>query len=128
MLVLLSLVVTAQTYYIYFSGKVAANSTINIVYGFMTAIIVYTIYFLGRKICKNEPVLIVNESEITINEKGKPVSFLWMQVLDWKIEKEEDGGTTYLTIETAEKRKKVNISWFDKKPAEIEELIRAYKK
>ncbi|HEX6431276.1 MAG TPA: hypothetical protein VF008_26480, partial [Niastella sp.] len=69
-----------------------------------------------------------NKSEITINEKGKPVSLLWMQVLDWKIEKEEDGGTKYLIIETAEKSKRINISWCDKKPDEIEALISTFKK
>jgi hypothetical protein len=98
-----------------------------IIYVSLTASLIYTIYIPARKFFKNEPVLSLNNSGIIINEKGTPVSFLWVQIIHWKIEKEEDGGTYYLIIETVNKKRKINISWLDKRPAEIEELIRAYK-
>lgn len=72
--------------------------------------------------------MIFSKSEIEINEKGKPVSFLWLQIIDWKIEKDQESNTHYLTIQTVDQKKKINISWLDKTPEEIEELLQMYKK
>ncbi len=127
MLALLSAVLLGMTYYIYFSGKYDNNNTMKILYVFLTASLLYSIYIPTRKFLKNEPVLTISKSKIEINEKGKPISLLWLQIIDWKIEKEKDGGTHYLTIETAEKKRKINISWLDKRPSEIEELLQTYK-
>jgi hypothetical protein len=69
----------------------------------------------------------LNNSEIIINDNGSPVSFLWPQIINWKIKKEEDSGTHYLILETAEKTRKINLSWLEKSPTEIEELLRIYK-
>jgi hypothetical protein len=127
MLALLTAALFGMTYYIYFSGKFDNNNTMKLLYVFLTASLIYAIYIQAKKLFKNEPVLTFSKSEIEINEKGKPVSFLWLQVIDWEIEKEEDGGTHYLTIETADKKRKINISWLDKRPSEIEELLQTYK-
>lgn len=127
MLVLLAVGFLIGTYYIYFSGKFDNNITMKIVYVFLSASLIYTIFIPARKFIKNEPVLTLNNSEIIINDKGSPVSFLWPQIINWKIKKEEDGGTHYLIIETAEKTRKINLSWLEKSPTEIEELLRIYK-
>jgi hypothetical protein len=127
MLAVLTAALFGMTYYIYFSGKFDHNITMKILYVFLAVLLVYAICIPARKFFKNEPVLTFSKSEIEINEKGKPVSLLWLQVIDWKIEKEEDGGTQYLMIETADTKKKINISWLDKRPSEIEELLQAYK-
>jgi hypothetical protein len=127
MLALLTAALFGITYYIYFSGKFDNNNTIKIVYVFLTASLLYAIYIPARKLLKNEPVLTFSKSEIEINEKGKPVSFIWLQIIDWKIEKDSDGNTHYLIVETEDKKRKINISWLDKKPSEIEELLQAYK-
>jgi hypothetical protein len=126
-LVLLTAGLIGGTYYIFFWGKFDTSINMKIIYVSLTASLIYTIYIPARKFFKNEPVLSLNNSGIIINEKGTPVSFLWVQIIHWKIEKEEDGGTYYLIIETVDKKRKINISWLDKWPAEIEELIRAYK-
>jgi hypothetical protein len=127
MLALLAIGFLAGIYYIYFSGKFDNNRTMKIVYAFLSLSLAFTIFIPARKFFKNEPVLTLNNSEIIINEKGRPVSFLWPQIIDWKIEKEEDGGAHYLIIKTAEKTRKVNISWLEKSPAEIKELLSLYK-
>lgn len=127
MLAVLTVALIGMTYHIYFSGTFDNNNTMKIVYIFLTASLLYTIYIPTKKFFKNEPVLTFRKSEIEINEKGKPVSFPWLQIIDWKIEKEEDGGTHYLTIETADTKKRINISWLDKRPSEIEELLLTYK-
>lgn len=128
MLALLTVALFGMTCYIYFSGKFDNNNTKKIVYVFLTAYLLYTIYIPTKKFFKNEAVLTFSKSEIEINDKGNPVSFLWQQVIEWKIEKEEDGGTHYLTITTsADIKKRINISWLDRRPNEVEELLQKYK-
>lgn len=127
MLFLLTIALLGMTYYIFFSGKYDNNNTMKILYVFLNGLLIYAIYIPAKKFLKNEPVLTFSKSEIEINEKGKPISFLWQQIISWKIEKDEDGGTQYLTIETGDTKKKINISWLDKSPNEIEKLINSYK-
>jgi len=65
---------------------------------------------------------------ISQNEKGKPASILWPQIIDWKIETEKDNNTHYLFVKTADKTRRINISWLDKSAAEIEELLTTFTK
>ena len=126
MIVLLIIALVAGIYYIYFSGEID-NNTAKILYVFLTVLLIYAIYIPTKKFIKNEPVLTLSNSDLEINEKGKSVSFLWLQVVDWRIEKDEENNTHYLVLHTADTKKKINISWLDKKPHEIEELFRKYK-
>lgn len=128
MLAVLVLALFGMTYYIFLSGRFDNNGTMKLLYVFLTASLIYTIYIPTRKFIKNEPVLKFSNAGLEINEKGKPVSLLWAQVIDWSIEKEEDGGAHYLLIETGENNRKINISWLDKRPQEIEGLMQAYKR
>ena len=116
-----------MTYYIYFSGAFDDNNSMKILYIFLTASLIYSIYIPTKKFFKNESVLTFSESGIEINKKGKPISLLWLQVIDWKIEKEEDSSTHYLIVETADDKRKINISWLDKSPIEIEKLLKTFK-
>src|SRR5689334_5933289 len=86
MLSLLTLSLFVFGYYLYFSGKFDNNNTLKIVYVFIIAPLIYTIYVLTKKLIKNEAVLTLSKSGIEINEKRRPVSFLWLQVINWKIE------------------------------------------
>ena len=123
MLALLTAALFGMTYYIYFSSTLDNNNTMKILYIFLTASLIYAIYIPIKKFFKNESVLTFSKSGIEINEKGKPISLLWLQIIDWKIEKEEDSGTHYLIVETTDGKRKINISWLDKRPREIEELL-----
>jgi hypothetical protein len=127
MLALLSAALIMMIYYVYFSGRFNDNNGMKILYFFGGASLLYAIYIPAKKFIRNEPVLTFSRSEIEINEKGKPVSYLWVQVLNWSIEKDPDGRTQYLVIETAGKKREINISWLEKKPAEIEALMLTYK-
>lgn len=128
MFVMLAAALTGMTYYIYFSGTFEVENTITILYILCTALLIYTIYIPTKKLFKNEPVLTFSKYELEINDKGKPVSLLWQQVMDWRIEKESDGDTRYLIVVTTDRERKINISWLDKKPDEIEELLQIYRK
>ncbi len=92
----------------------------------MIALFIYIGYFPVRMLIKKEAFLTLTRSDITINQRRKPVTFLWQQVTNWKIIEEE--GNKVLIINTAETEKKVNLSSLDMKPAEIEELLMKYKK
>lgn len=127
MLILLIMVLLGTTYYIYLSGNFDNNNTMKILYVFLNTYLAYTIYIQAKKLIKNEPVLVLSQSGIEINEKGKGISLLWQQVIEWKTEQEKDGSTMYLIIQTAEFKKKINISWLDKRPADIEMLLQTYK-
>lgn len=116
--------VIGMVYYAFFSGEWDKRPFIKLVYAFISASILIGIYINVRKFIKNEPVLIIGKSEITIKERTKPVTYLWSQVLEWRIE--EDDSSRDLIIETAEEKKKININWLEKDYEEIEELIITY--
>lgn len=126
MLVLLGLALVGMIYFAFFSGKLDNQSIYKYVYLLATASLAYAIFTSVRKFIKNEPVLTITKSGIEINEKGKPDSLVWLQIRDWKIEQIEQNH--YLIIETPEQERKIDISWLDKKPKEIEELIQMYKR
>lgn len=127
MLAFMTAALLGMTYYIFLSGKFDGIIIIKAVFVVAGGSLAYVIYIAAKKLFKNEPVLIIDRNIITIHEKGKPASYLWQQVTSWKIEKEKDGPTEYLIIKTADSTKKVNISWLDRSPFEIEQLIHQYK-
>jgi hypothetical protein len=114
-------------YITFFSDKIA-NNYIRIFNVIMIIAMAYSFYFPIRKLIKNEPILILSEFGIEINEKIKPVSLSWLQIIDWNIEKEKDNNTFYLILKTEDKNRRINISWLQKTPGEIEELVQVYHK
>ncbi|MCS3796706.1 hypothetical protein [Niastella sp. OAS944] len=116
--------VIGMVYYAFFSGEWDKMPILKLVYALISAIILIGIYFYVRKFIKNEPVLILSKSEITIIERAKSVTYLWIQVLEWRI---EDSDSSWdLIIKTAEDKKTVNINWLEKDHEEIKELIITY--
>ena len=118
--------VIGMVYYAFVSGNWDKMPVMKLVYVFLSVIILSSLYFSVRKFIKNEPVLTISKSDITINEKRKAVSILWGQIHEWKIEIESDGGTPYLINKTAEEKKRINIAWLEKDHEEIEELMITY--
>jgi len=117
----------AGTYYIYFSGKFHKTTELfDIMSLLMLAFIAYFLYHPIRMLINKEPILTLTRTDITINQRRKPVTFLWQQITKWEIIKEE--GYKILIVHTAETAKKVNLSSLEMKPAEIEELLMKYKK
>lgn len=125
MLAALFIALLVMVYYIYMSGTFEENQHIKMIYALLAVALLFTLYTVFRGVLKNKPVLVFTEKALKINF-GKPVSFLWIQIINWKIEK--DDNTSYLLIETINTKKKVNISWLEKKPAEIEALMQEYRK
>jgi dipeptide/tripeptide permease len=113
-------------YLIYFSGNYNLSTTLKVAYAGMLAALIYFLYLPVRKLIKNEPVITLTKSDITINVKRKPVTYLWSQIQGWHLEKDKENSNRYLILETTEGKKSAHISWLEKKPAEIEELIISY--
>jgi len=113
-------------YLIYFSGNYNLSTTLKVAYAGMLAALIYFLYLPVRKLIKNESVITLTKSDITINVKRKPVTYLWSQIQGWHLEKDKENSNWYLILETTEGKKSVMISWLEKKPAEIEELIISY--
>ncbi len=124
MIILLAAGLIGVTYYIYFSGKFENDRTIKIVYVFLTVSLTYTIYIQIIKLIKDEPILILSNDSILINDKLKPVSIKWIEIKEWNIIKEDS--THYLNIRTSGKSKRINIAWLEKQPEELENLIKEY--
>ena len=114
---------TVMFYITFFSGKFDDNTLLKLVTVGLIAWLGYWLYIPVRQLIKNEPALILSKSEITINRKGKPVTFLWIQIQGWHIEKDKENSNRYLILETTEGKKSCSITWLEKNNAEIEELI-----
>jgi ABC-type uncharacterized transport system permease subunit len=124
MLILLTTGIIGGSCYIYLSGNFKITNTLILMNTASVVIFIYTLYKPAIKIIKKEPIITLTKDFIEIND-NKPVSFLWIQISEWQIVIEEN--THYLVLRTADQARKVNISWLDKKPTEIEELIKDYK-
>lgn len=111
---------------VFLSGKYDGNILVKAMYVLCVSAMLYFARYPVRQLIKNEPILILSRSEITTSRRGKPVTYLWSQIQSWHIEKDKETSNKYLILETTEGKKSVSISWLEKKPAEIEELISAY--
>jgi hypothetical protein len=125
MIIILSIGLIGMIYYVYFSGRLNGNQLLKWFYVLFTGFLVYAIYIPARKLIKNEPAIILSKETIGIIEKVKPKFISWAEVIAWKIEKSEDG--YFLIIQTHEKTIRTNISWLEKTPGELEQLIGGYK-
>jgi hypothetical protein len=114
-------------YITFFTGKFDGNTLLKVVTVGLIGWLLYWLYFPVWQLINNEPVLILSKSEITINRKGKSVTYLWMQIQGWHIEKDKENSNKFLILETTEGKKSVSITWLTKKPEEIEALISEYK-
>src|ERR1044072_6856500 len=80
----------AMFYFTFFSGKFDDRTLLKVVNVAIVAYLLYALYFPVRQLIKNEPVLTLSKSEITINRRGKTVTYLWMQIQGWHLEKDKE--------------------------------------
>jgi len=108
-------------YSAFFLDKRVELKIISIPFGLL---LIRAIFLGGKKLIKNEAILTIMDSGIDINEKGRIISLDWTEVDDCKINLSDD--TNHLIIKTWNQRRKIDITWLDKKPEEIEEIISQY--
>ena len=113
-------------YLVFLSGQHDGKNLVKVMYVICASAMLYFARYPVKQLIKNEPILTLSKSEITIIQKRKPVAYLWSQIREWHIEKDKESSNKYLILDTSEGKKSVSISWLEIKPAEIEELITTY--
>ena len=119
MLVVIPIPIIGIGYYTFFTVEGKSNNSMVYVFLLMLAFALFSFYRLTKRISDNRPILTISKSFVEINEWGKSTSYLWPQISNWEVIKDERNH--FLILETSEQKKKVNISWLGKKPEEIED-------
>lgn len=128
LLAVVILITAAMAYLVLCLGNLEDYKVLKTFFIVLTAIVLYRSYFPVKMLLKNEPSLIFSPSVLTINEKGHPLHILWQELIDWKIEKNNDNEMHYLVVTTAHQSTRLNISWMGKSPAEIEAILTGFAK
>ncbi len=123
-LVFITIPILGIAYYTFFTEKGKANSIMAYVFFLILALAFYSIYRIVKMILSDQPVLTISKSFVEINEGGNPISFIWPKISNWEVIKGKNNH--FLIIETDEQKKKLNITWLEKEPAEIEELMNQF--
>jgi hypothetical protein len=114
-------------YYVFFSGSSQITTNHKYIFVLLTIYLGYTNYVAITRNRKRIPTLIISDFALEVSEYLKTTTYTWKDIIDWKIETKD--GTDYLTISTIEPRKRmINISFLEKTPFEIEQLITEIKK
>jgi len=121
MLVLLAGGWIGINYYFFYVKSVKATIELSFWNILLTGIIVYLVYLGAKRLRANDPVLTFTRSDLTINIKGDPESFLWVQITEWEIGRDDQ-----LLIKTVDTQRSVSLTMLEKKPKEIKELMEEY--
>jgi hypothetical protein len=128
LLTVVILITAAMAYLVLCLGKLEDYKVLKTLFIVLTVIVLYRSYFPVKMLLKNEPILIFSPSVLILNEKGNPLHILWHDLVDCKIEKNNTNEMHYLVVTTAHQSTRLNISWLDKSPAEIEAILTAFAK
>jgi len=81
--------------------------------------------FLNR-IKKKKPYIIISKTGFSFYKKDVQISYKWSDITGWDISRSSENNT-YLTLLASGNNEKIDVSWLDKKPKQIVELIQHYK-
>jgi hypothetical protein len=90
------------------------------------AIFLYFLYSPVRKLVKNQPIIILEKDSIILNT-NKCVIIKAKEIESISVTYIEESGE-FLRIKTKDNTHETNISWLDKTPNEIRDLIKVYAK
>jgi hypothetical protein len=110
---------------IFFSEKYKDDTTKKISFLVGLAIFTYFIYSPVRKLIKNQPIIVFETDSILLNT-SKSVAIQKNEIEDISVNYIDETGY-FLNIKTKNATHEANISWLDKTPDEIEELIKVYR-
>ena len=122
---LIALVMVGMIIYIFTSNKYADNNLMKLLYVGLNAYLIFSLYKLAKRLKGNRAALTITREAIIIDDYGSEQSYKWRDIQDVSIS--TDDSTSYLTLKTLAGEKKVSISWLDKSPTKIKELIDVYK-
>lgn len=109
---------------IFFSDKYRDDTTKQISFLVGVAIFCYFTYSPVRKLIKNQPIIVFETDSIILNT-NKCVTIQKKEIEDMSVTYINETGY-FLNIKTKDTTHETNISWLDKTPDEIKELIKVY--
>jgi hypothetical protein len=124
-MIFILLVMIGMTIYIFTSAKYANNSLIKIGYIVFNAYLIYSIYKLIRLLRSNRPTLTISKGALSFSEGDIEHSYKWNNIQDVSVYLEDSN--SYLKVSTLDGDKKITLSWLDKSPKKIKELIDVYR-
>jgi amino acid permease len=126
LIIILLVSILIYAYLAFIMDVFKGNTYASAIMAVASAIVLYSIYKVIRKLQDTEPALRFTTSYLEISRKGKMERYLWSQITEWKIE--PDDRNHYLLIQAAGNSKRIDITWLDRKPGDISELMHQYKK
>ncbi|MCE2996921.1 MAG: hypothetical protein ACK5RG_00815 [Cyclobacteriaceae bacterium] len=108
------------------SDKYKEDTSSKIYFLLSTLLLAYILYHPVKKLLKNEPILVFDDESIT-HYNPKPVTIPKDQIEQTEVKLIDDEGY-FLLIKTKQTEYKISISWLDKSPDEVREILKNYKK
>ena len=113
-------------YSIFFTTKYRDDTTEKISFFVGVAIFGYFTYSPVRKLLKNQPIIILESDSVILNTR-KAVMIPKNEIEHIEVSYVDETGY-FLNIKTKDVTHETNISWLEKTPDEIKELIKRYRK
>jgi hypothetical protein len=110
---------------IFFSDRYRDDTTKKISFLVGVAIFCAFIYSPLRKLIKNQPIIVFETDSIILNQ-NKRITIQKKEIEGLSVTYIDETGY-FLIIKTRETTHETNISWLDKTPNEIKELIKVYR-
>lgn len=114
----------AGGYITFFTAKYESGTRGQIFFFIGVALFIYFSFSPVRKLIRNEPIVILDRDSITLNTSGT-VTIRRNEIEHIEVVYVDETGY-FLNIKTKSTTHKTNISWLEKTPDEIKDLIKSY--
>lgn len=122
--IVIILALVLGTSVVFFKDEYNDNLLVKIASILVSTYVLYLLYPTIKKTKKHEPVIILKENEIILNNE-KAVLIARHEIQNIEVIYVQDSGY-FLSIKTEKENYQTNVSWLDKTPDQIKELITRY--
>lgn len=123
-LALMVLVMAGTTIFILPGEMHAHHYLVELLYIGLNAALIYRLHDLVKRLKSKTAVITLSLEAITIEDEDSDYSYSWKDIREVAVS--NDDCTPYLTLHTIYEERTVSISWLDKNPGKIKELIGQY--
>ena len=121
---LIVLVMAGTTVFILPMERHAHHYLAGLLYLGLNAALIYRFYDLAKRLKSKAAVITLSPEAITIEDEDSDYSYSWKDIREVAVS--NDDCIPYLTLHTIYEERTVRISWLDKSPEKIKELIGEY--
>ncbi|GGF16600.1 hypothetical protein [Flavobacterium limi] len=125
-LLITTVIIVVTGFGVFFSEKYKENTTTKISFFIGVVLFCCFMYSPVRKLMNNQAIIIFDTDSIILNTNF-PVTIKTKEIEGLSVTYVDEKGY-FLNIKTKETTHETNISWLDKTPDEIKELIKVYEK